>query len=86
MQIFPLHPFRPVGDIPALRQQVRDLLRLRQRGAGRALLLEQCVLVAQALQHLGNGLRSLLFRLVGACLAALRDDRAQLRERQQPNG
>ncbi|MEI6642293.1 MAG: acyl-CoA dehydrogenase family protein [Novosphingobium sp.] len=26
MQIFPLHPFRPVGDIPALRQQVRDLV------------------------------------------------------------
>ncbi|MCH7629697.1 MULTISPECIES: acyl-CoA dehydrogenase family protein [Novosphingobium] len=26
MQIFPLHPFRPKGDIPALRQQVRDLV------------------------------------------------------------
>jgi len=26
MQIFPLHPFRPEGDIPALRQQVRDLV------------------------------------------------------------
>ncbi|MCW1381209.1 acyl-CoA dehydrogenase family protein [Novosphingobium sp. KCTC 2891] len=26
MQIFPLHPFRPQGDIPALRQQVRDLV------------------------------------------------------------
>lgn len=26
MQIFPLHPFLPEGDIPALRQQVRDLV------------------------------------------------------------
>ncbi|WP_225204908.1 acyl-CoA dehydrogenase family protein [Novosphingobium huizhouense] len=26
MQIFPLHPFRPQGDIPALRQQVRALV------------------------------------------------------------
>ena len=26
MQIFPIHPFRPEGDIPALRQQVRDLV------------------------------------------------------------
>lgn len=26
MQIFPLHPFRPQGDIPALRRQVRDLV------------------------------------------------------------
>lgn len=26
MQIFPLHPFTPPGDVPALRQQVRDLI------------------------------------------------------------
>ena len=26
MQIFPLHPFAPPGDVPALRQQVRDLI------------------------------------------------------------